>query len=308
MLATDKSKVFLRDGLVPFERANLSIASSPVLYGLSVYSVFGVHWNSQDEQLYMFRLRDHYERLVNSCRIVDFDTFEQNWSYQRFEREMRNLLTSNHVRQDVLVRATVFVDEILAGTKMHGLTINLSAFIYPIGEFLPLSGARLCVSSWLRTPDNAIPARAKVNGSYINSALMKNEALLNGYDDAISVDEQGHVCESTVANLFLIKDGELITPDGSTHLLEGITRDSVFKLADFLGVKHQQRSLDRSELYLADEVFVCGSSARITPVISIDNRSINNGKPGSLTQKLMKLYESAQKGEMSEFADWLTSV
>jgi len=302
------SIVYFRDGFVPFDKANLSIASSPVLYGLSVYTVFGANWNSDQQKLYAFRLHDHYDRLVNSAKIMDFHSFAGQWSFEKFESTMIELLRKNQVKEDVLVRASVFIDEMVAGTKIHDLKNNFSAFVYPTGEVLPRSGIHTCVSSWQRTADNAIPSRAKVNGSYVNASLMKNEALLNGYDDAIALDEHGHVSEGTIANLFIVRCGKLITPDASTDLLEGITRSTIIELAIKLKIPVMERSIDRSELYLADEAFMCGSSAIITPVLSVDKRTIGNGKCGAITSNLAKLYYDVQKGIGKDFANWLTIV
>ncbi len=298
------SQVYFRDRFVPFKEANLSITSSPVLYGLSTYTVFGAHWNEKQQKLYAFRLKDHYDRLVNSCKILDFHSFASDWTYKKFEATMLELLTRNKVREDALVRISVFIDENMGGTKIHDLKNSLSAFVYPMTEFHPLSGISACVSSWQRTPDNAIPARAKVNGSYVNASLMRNEALLNGYDDAISVDSHGHVAESTVANIFLVRSGVLITPDAATDILEGITRDSLLKIAKSKGIPVEERTVDRTELYTADEVFICGSSARITPVLSIDQRSVANGKIGPLTSQLMEKYKAVVCGHTDVFSGW----
>jgi len=298
------STVFLRDGFVPFAQANLSIAASPVLYGLGIYTVFGVCWNEEQKKLYAFRLRDHYDRLVNSARIMDFQQFIDEWSYERFEKTMLELLRRNKVKSDALVRVGVFIDEIMGGTKMHGLKNSVSAFVYPFKPLYTKPSISVGVSSWQRTPDNAIPSRAKVNGSYVNASLMKNEALLNGYDDAVALDSHGHVTESTVANIFVVRDGILISPDGATDLLEGITRNTIFTLADKLQIPHTKRSLDRSELYLADEIFLCGSSAIITPVTAVDKRPVGSGKIGPLTKQLMKSYQAAQRGTDDSFPEW----
>lgn len=303
-----KSTVFFRHGFVPFRDAKLSIASSPVLYGLSVYTVANALWNRQQKRLYIFRLRDHFERIINSARIMDFNAFIEDWTYVDFEQTVTELLRLNNVREDVLIRATVFIDEISPGTKIHGLSNSLSIYVYPMGELLARSGIDVCVSSWQRMPDNAIPARAKVNGSYINASLMKNEALQNGYDEAIALDEHGHVAESTVSNLFLVRSGQLITPDRSTDILEGITRDTVHKLAAELKIPFVERSVDRSELYIADEVFLCGSSARIVPILSVDKRQVGKGAPGPVTQQLSEAYESAQRGTTPDFAEWRHAV
>ncbi len=300
--------VFFRRSFVPFDQANISIASSPVLYGLSIYTVLNAVWNPKTKKLCIFRLRDHYQRLVNSAKIMDFHSFIEEWEFEEFATTITELLRRNKVREDVLVRVTVFIDELLPGTKIHGLTNSLSAYIYPFGEILNQTGINVCVSSWQRTADNAIPARAKVNGSYINASLMKNEALQNGYDDAIAIDTHGHVSEGTVTNIFLVRGGVLITPDTSTDMLEGITRDTILKLAEQHGIKTHERVIDRSELYIADEAFMCGSSARITPILSIDKRSIGNGTAGPMTRKFIELYETVQRGDSPDFPDWRTIV
>lgn len=299
------SKVLFNNKFVRANEANINIASSPVLYGLTIYTVFSVNWNEKKQKLYAFRLKEHYKRLVNSARIMDFGQFIEEWDYPRFEKAMMELLKQNSVKEDALVRVAVYVDEIIAGTKIHGLKNSVSAYIYPMGEILPLSGMHACVSSWVRTSDNAQPSRAKINGSYINASLMKNEALLNGYDEAIALDHNGHVAEGTVANLFIMKNGVLTTPDTSTDILEGITRSSILQLAKDLEVDVAQRAMDRSELYIAEEAFMCGSSARITPILSIDKRSIGGGKIGPITAKLMKLYSEIQHGEVEDTNHWL---
>lgn len=303
-----KSTVYFRDKWLPFKEANLSIASSPVLYGLSIYTVFNAIWNKNTKQLNIFRLKDHYKRLCNSAKIMDFADFSKAYSYEHFEKIMIELLNKNNVQEDVLVRVTIFVDELVAGTKIHGLKNSLSAYVYPMGEILPRSGINVCISSWTRASDNMIPARAKVNGQYVNASLMKNEAILNSYDEAIALDDSGHVSEGTVANLFLVRDGKLITPDMSTDILEGITRDSVMKLADYLGIQHEQRPVDRTELYIADEAFMCGSSAHITPILSVDKRQIGSGKLGAITSQLAELYRQVQAGDIDKFSDWLTKA
>ena len=304
-----KGIAFFRDSFVPFGDANVSIASSPVLYGLSVYTVFGVNRNDAEKRSYAFRMRDHYHRLVNSARIMDFHAFAPAWPYERFEKTMLDLVRKNDVQEDVLVRATIFVDAMIAGTKIHGLPHSFSAYVYPMGAILPRGGVHMCVSSWTRSFDNAIPSRAKVNGSYVNASLMKNEAILNGYDDAIALDAYGHVTEATVANVFIVREGKLITPAASADILEGITRDSIFKIARDQGIPVEERAMDRSELYLAEEAFISGSSARITPVLSIDKRPVGDGAVGPLTDKLISAYDSIQRGATADaYGSWRTEV
>lgn len=303
-----EADVYFRGKFVPFSDANVSIASSPVLYGLTVYTVFSVNWNEKQQKLYFFRLKEHYQRLINSAKIMDFHSFAENYTYEEFESTMLELIYRNNIQEDVLVRVAVFIDELIAGTKIHGLKNSFSAYIYPMGEILPRTGVHAMVSSWQRTADNAQPSRAKINGSYINASLMKNEALLNGYDEAIALDQHGHVAEGTVANLFIVRDGMLITPDNSTDILEGITRNSLIHMAKDLGITTKLCTIDRTELYIADEVFMCGSSARITPVISIDKRRIGNQKPGEITQKFASLYDDLQHGRIEDTHKWLKEV
>ena len=236
----EKGTAFMRDKFVPFADAQLHIASSPVLYGLAIYTVFGLNWNASENKLYAFRLADHYARLVKSAKVIGFEGFEKNWSYKKFEATMLELVKKNAIKEDALVRVCVFIDAIIAGTKIHGQPIALSAYVYPLGQILPKSGINVCVSSWRRNPDDAIPSRAKINGSYVNACLMKNEAMLNGYDDAIALDHSGHVTEGTVANIFLVRGGKLVTPSPSSDILEGITRDSVLAIARDLRLSSSQ--------------------------------------------------------------------
>jgi branched-chain amino acid aminotransferase len=175
-----------------------------------------------------------------------------------------------------------------------------------MGEILPLSGVNVMISSWQRTSDNMIPSRAKINGSYINSSLMKNEAIQNGFDDAISLDNQGHIAEGTVANFFMIKNGQLITPDTSSDILEGITRATIMQVAADLHIPTVERSVDRSEVYTADEAMYVGSSARVTPILSIDHRPIGNAKPGPLTGRIADQYRDVVTGLAAHV--WLTPV
>ncbi len=306
-LSLTDSITLLRGDFIPFADANLSVASSPVLYGLCVYSVFGANWNDALQKLYVFRLRDHYERLLRSCRILGMNSIAEKYPFERFAELMHELLQKNEVREDALVRVMVFIDEISAGTKIDGLSVEMTAYVYPMGEILNREGIHVCVSSWTRNADNMIPPRAKVNGSYVNASLMKNEAILNGYDEAIALDVHGHVAEGTVANLFIVRGGKLVTPHAQTDILEGITRNSVIKLAESLNIPIEEREIDRTELYIADEAMFVGSSANVTPILSIDKRIISE-KIGPITQQLKHAYRKLQVGENETFSEWVSEV
>lgn len=294
-MATVYPTSYFRDKLIPTDAAQLSVASSAVLYGLSVYTVFPLTITPQGSLA--FRLKEHYERLVRSARIIGIDTFEPAWSYEKFVSAMHELVTANAPKENAFVRVTVHVDALVPGTRSRGLPSVLSAFIYPGTPIIPPEGARLKTSVWRRIPDYAIPSRAKVNGAYVNSVLAKQDALDSGYDDCIFLDTDGHVCELSAANIFIVRDGVLITPSPDHDILEGITRRSVLEFAKELGIPTLERTVDLTELYIADEVFASGTSANITPIIEIDARKVGGGKAGSITEKLRSRYRQAHTEE-----------
>lgn len=302
----NKFQVFFDDKLVDFNDAQLSVASSAVLYGLSVYTVFAA--NKTESGMAAFRLKDHYQRLIQSAHIIGIDTFADNWSYERFEQTAKQLISANNIDQDVLVRATVHVSSILAGTRSRGLTTVVSMFICPASPILPQTGAKLKSSVWRRVADNAIPARAKVNGAYVNSVLAKQDAIDSGYDDCIFLDASGHVCELSAANIFLVRDGVLITPDTTSDLLEGINRRTIIEIAKEQGIPVQERAVDLTELYVADEVFACGTSAFVAPVIEVDARQIGNGQPGPISSQISKLHKQVLHGKSELSSKYLTNL
>jgi branched-chain amino acid aminotransferase len=302
------SKGYFRDGLVNFDEMNVSIASASVLYGLGVYTVFYCGWDKHNDQLWAFRLEDHYKRLCQSAKIMSFPSFEEQYSLSQFRNLLLNMIRVNKVKDNVLVRVSLFVDEHLSGTKTLGLRTSLAAFIYPASPMYPASGIHVGVSSWNRTPDNAIPARAKVHGNYVNASLAKNEALAAGYDEAILLDNQGQVAESTVTNVCIVRDGMIISPAPSTDLLEGITVRTIESLAQHLNIPFVWRAIDRTELSIADEIFLTGSSAGVTPVLSVNKQPVGTGQPGPIALKLNSLYAEIRTGSAAEFRHWLTPV
>lgn len=303
-----KSKGYFRDGLVNFDEMNLSIASASVLYGLGVYTVFYCGWDSHNDQLWAFRLEDHYKRLAQSAKIMSFPSFEEQYSFSQFKNLLINMIRVNKIKDNVLVRVSLFVDDTLSGTKTLGLKTSLAAFIYPASPMYPGSGINVGVSSWARTPDNSIPARAKVHGNYVNASLAKNEALAAGYDEAILLDNQGQVAESTVTNICIVRDGTIISPAPSTDLLEGITVRTVEELARHLDIPFEWRAVDRSELSIADEIFLTGSSAGVTPVLSVNKQPVGNGVVGPIASQLRELYAQVRLGEVPKFHAWLTPI
>jgi branched-chain amino acid aminotransferase len=301
------NKVFFGNKILNDSDAKVSIASSAVLYGLSVYTVFPVSLDPKGN-LQAFRLEDHFSRLVDSARIIGIDSFEKEWNYEKFTIAVRELIDANTIKNDIYVRSTVHVTEEIAGTKSRGLETTLSMFIYDAIPILKPEGSRLKTSVWRRIPDYAIPSRAKVNGAYVNSVLAKQDAIDSGYDDCIFLDVEGHVCELSAANIFIVRHGKLITPDSTSDLLEGINRRTVIELARDMGIEVIERSIDLTELYIADEIFASGTSANIAPVVEIDAREIADGKVGSITKKLQKLHKDIRHGKSLKHRKWLTKL
>ncbi len=299
-------KAFLDSSIVPIGAATMSVASSAVLYGLSVYSVFPICTTKSG--LAAFRIDDHFKRLADSARIMGIDTFERDWTRERFIETVRDLVAANTVSEDVFARVSVHVNELLSGTRSRGLSTAVSMFLYEAAPILPGAGARLKTSVWRRVPDYAIPSRAKVNGAYVNSVLAKQDALDSGYDDCVFLDASGHVCELSAANIFIVRDGVLATPGTSNDILEGISRRTILELARDMGIATSERVIDLTELYIADEVFASGTSAFISPVKEIDKRTISNGETGAVTSALKKKYREVLHGEDPRYARLLTNL
>lgn len=299
-------KAFLDSSIVPIGAATMSVASSAVLYGLSVYSVFPICRTKGG--LAAFRVDDHFKRLTDSARIMGIDTFERGWTRDRFSEAVRELVAANDIRDDAFVRVSVHVSELIPGTRSRGLATAVSMFAYDAVPILPSGGARLKTSVWRRVPDYAIPSRAKVNGAYVNSVLAKQDALDSGYDDCVFLDASGHVCELSAANIFIVRGGVLATPGTSNDILEGISRRTVLELARDMGIAAAERNIDLTELYIADEAFASGTSAFVAPITEIDKRRIAGGAPGPITAAIQKKYREVLHGEDPRYAHLLTNL
>ncbi len=305
-MSTIHPKAYFGNKIVPIEDAHLSVASSAILYGLSVYTVFPVI--STEKGIAVLYLKDHYTRLINSSKIIGIDTFESEWTYEQFEKAVSEVIQANNITELSFVRATVHVTDLVPGTRSRGLKTMLSIFIYEANPIIPQNGVRLKTSVWRRIPDYAIPSRAKVNGAYVNSVLGKQDALDSGYDDCIFLDNDGHVCELSAANIFIVRNGTLITPSSSSDILEGINRKIIFKIAESLNIPVLERNIDLTELYVADEIFACGTSSFVAPVIEVDARKIGGGKLGPITERVKENYHKILKGEDSACEVFLTYI
>jgi branched-chain amino acid aminotransferase len=274
-------------------------------YGTGVFEGIRGNWNEDDEQVYVFRIKEHFDRLRKSCKIMQID-------FQYETEELISLVTKlvemSGYHEDVYVRPLAYKSGEVLGVRLHDLEDDFLIFIAPFGPYLDIEkGARCQTSSWRRVADTGIPARAKITGIYANSALAKTEAQLNGFDEAIMLDERGHISEGSGENIFVVIDGRIITPPPSSDILIGITRDTVMTLArDELGLEVVERDIDRTELYTADECFMTGTAAHVTPVVELDRRAIGNGRMGAVTADLVRLYFEIITGKNAKYADWCT--
>ena len=298
---------FFRGEFVPLRDANINVMTHGFNYGTAVFEGIRAYWNSDEEQLFALELLAHYQRIKASARLLMMEVRQTPDELAELTIE---LLRRDGLREDVYVRPIIYKSSETIGVRLHNLDADITIFGLPFGQYIDTEGGiRAQVSSWRRTDDNAIPARGKITGAYVNGALAKSEAQLNGFDEAIVLTADGHVSEGSAENLFIVKNGELITPPVTDNILEGITRRRLMEIArDDLSVPIVERTIDRTELYTADEVFLCGTGAQISPVIEIDRRAIGSGRPGPITRDLSRTYFDAVRGRLPAYRDWLTPV
>lgn len=294
---------YFKKQIVPLAEAKIGIMTHAFNYGTAVFEGIRGNWNEEEEQIYVFRTLEHFQRLRKSCRIMKIEF--------PYEDEEILSLTSKLVemcgyREDIYIRPLAYKSSEALGVRLHNLEDDFLMFVQPFGPYLDVDdGARCCTSSWRRVEDTGIPARGKITGIYANSALAKTEAQLDGYDEAIMLDERGHVSEGSGENIFIVTNGKLITPPPSSNILVGITRETVINLAqEELGVETVERDIDRSEVYTADECFMTGTAAHVTPVVELDHREIGDGQVGALTKRLSRLYFDVIRGKNSRYSDW----
>lgn len=296
---------FFKGEFVPIEDAKISIMSQVVNYGIGAFGGIRAYWNEEKKQLYVFRLNDHIRRFLGSCKLFNATL---PYSADDLKRVVVDLLRREKYREDAYIRPLVYNATEDITPRLFDAEFEFTAFSRPQGNYIKLA-VRACTSSWRRLDDNIIPSRGKVTGGYVNSAFAKSEAHWNGYDEAIVLNQDGHVAEGSAMNLFIVRDGRLRTPAVNDNILEGITRNTVIHLAqNDLGIEVAERSIDRSELYIADEVLFCGTGAQVAAVVEIDHRPIGSGKMGPITQKIQDTYFSIVRGKNPKYMDWLTPV
>lgn len=295
---------FFQGKFVPLEDAKISVLTHAFNYGTSVFEGIRGNWNDEEQQIYLFRDGDHFNRLHQSAKVMRIGL---KYSTQELKNIAITLIEKCGLKEDQYVRPMAYKsDEAVANLKAHTLRDDFLMYIVPLGNYLdPNKGIHCTSSSWRRIDDLAIPPSSKINGAYVNSVLAKTDAVESGFDEAILLNSAGHVAEGTGENIFLISKGNLVTPGPNENVLQGITRDTIIELArQELGIETIERSVNRTELYTADECFLTGTAAHLTSVTKIDHRPIADGEIGPITQKLRTLYFDVIKGMNKEYIHW----
>ncbi len=251
-------------------------------------------------------MKEHYQRLINSGKVMWMDSIHTVEEYCNITKD---LLLKNNYHQNVYIRPTLYKSGIKVGPSLDNNKDSFLIFTTGLNDYFTTDkGLKLCVSNWRRNSDNAIPPGVKITGAYANASLIKTDAGMSGFDDAVVLNEQGQVSEGSAMNLFFIKEGKLITTSSTDDILVGITRNTVIELGKYLGLETVERNINRSEIYVFDEVFACGTGVQVLPVNSIDHRKIGNGETGKITKKIMNLYYDVVQGKIEAFKHWCTPI
>ncbi len=286
--------------------ARVNIMTHAFMYGTAVFEGIRAYWNDEQGVLYGLKVREHMERIRRNAGILLMHDLP---AVDELVRVVVETVRRNGFRQDVYVRPCFYKSSRAIGVRLHELDHEFTVFTVPFGNYIDIEqGVRLMTSSWRRNADDALPARGKIVGGYVNMAFQKTEAELNGFDEALVLTPDGHASEASAANMFVVRDGTLLTPPVSDDILEGVTRRAVLELAEALGIPVEIRSIDRSEIYVADEMFLCGTGVQLSPVIELDHRPIGGGQIGPLTKQLHAAYFDAVRGRDPRFAHWLTPI
>ena len=300
------SYAFFKNEFVPLAEAKIGVMTQALHYGTAIFEGIRGNWNSQQRQIYLFRLKEHYQRLLNGCQVL---RIKLPYTIDDLCRITIELGQKCGFEEDIYVRPLAYKSSEALGVRLHDIDDDYVVFIIPWGRYIDVDKARCVVSSWQRPGNNMAPPQVKIMGNYATNALAKSDAVESGFDEAIMLSPDGYVSEGSGENIFLVIDGKLVTPATYNNILPGITRDSVIKLAkNEWGIETIERSVDRSELYIAEEVFLTGTAAHVTPVAEIDHRQIGNGEIGEITRKLQKIYAEVICGNNSKYLDWCTPV
>jgi len=298
---------YFKGSIVPYGEAKVGVLNHALNYGTAVFGGIRAYWNGDTEQLYLFRPKDHYKRFLNSAKLLcmEFDNTPENLTEVTI-----NLLKMEGLRCNAYVRPLAYKADEIIGVKLHDLHDEISIVSLPFERYVSNdTNAHVTFSSWRRVDDNVIPARGKISGAYVNSAFIKTDALRSGFDEALVLNEDGHVSEGSAENIFMLRDDVLITPPVTDNILEGITRRTAMELAGSeLGLTVVERQIDRTEVYICDEFFMTGTAAQITAVTRVDHRPIGSGGMGPVTTQLRGVFEDVVYGRNPEYRHWNVPV
>lgn len=298
---------YFRGAIVPYSQAKIGVLSHALNYGTAVFAGMRGYWNDVEKQLFIFRPFDHYQRFLNSAKIMHME-FDLN--PESLTRITLALLRTDGYTRDVYIRPLAYKSDEIVGVKLHDLQDELSIVAVPFDRYITKdTNAHVTFSSWRRVDDNAIPARGKISGAYANSALIKTDAINAGFDEALVLTQDGHVSEGSAMNIFMVRNGAVITPPITDNILEGITRLTAMDLVrNELKLPVIERPIDRTEVYLCDEFFMTGTAAQITAVTRVDHRPIGKGVMGPIVEQLRQLFDDAVRGRLPQYRHWNVPV
>jgi branched-chain amino acid aminotransferase len=299
--------VFSDGKIITYNEAKVGVLTHGLNYGTGIFGGLRGYWNDDEKQMFIFRPLDHYKRFLESSRLL---RMELPYTKESLTEATKELICKQNFRENIYIRPLAFYGDEIIGVRLHNLTPRLTIAVVPFGRYVENEeGAHVTISSWLRVEDNMIPARGKITGSYVNSALSKTDAQLSGFDETIVLSQSGHVSEGSAENIFIVKNGVFITPSVTDNILEGIVRRSIIQLAqEELKVQVQERSIDRTELFLADEIFFVGTGVQIAAITKIDHRLISDGKMGPFTTRLRNLFFDAVINKKANYRNWCMPV
>ena len=299
-------RIWFKGEILNVNDAKINVLAPTSQFGLNVFEGIPCYWNDEEKQLYAFRLDEHYDRLIRSAKLIQIDN---PYSKDEMKKALVDVVKANEYDENLSVRQTLFVD----GFGSWGSADPVDMFVAPIPRGRTSAeynkkGLNVCVTSWRRISDETLSPRIKCGANYINSRVGQREALRNGYDTCLFLNEAGKVSEGPGSCFFMVRNGELITPQLTDSVLESITRDTVIKIAESKGYRVVERTIDRTELYTCDEAFLCGSAMEMTPVLSVDKYVIGNGDTGAITKELHMAYLDVVRGKVEQFKDWVTPI
>jgi branched-chain amino acid aminotransferase len=294
---------FFQGKVVPYAEAKVGVMTHTFNYGTGAFGGMRAYWNEAEEQLFLFRPVDHFHRLLSSARLL---CAEVDLSPEQMRDFTLELLRAEALREDCYIRPLIYKSDEIIGVRLHELHDELTIFAVPFDKYVDAAGgAHVTISGWRRNDDNAIPSRGKFTGAYINSAFIKTDAVRSGFDEALVLNADGHLAEGSAMNVFLVREGVLITPAVTENILEGITRRTVISLArEELGLAVVERAVDRTEVFVCEEMFMTGTAAEVTPIVRVDHRPVGNGRMGPISAELRRLYSDVVRGRVARYRNW----